>query len=234
MKVNELVARVRQWKATKEAPVVIGVVGAPGVGKTTLVDKLIKELNKDSPEPASQQFAHVPMDGFHLSDQELTRLGILNRKGAPETFDVHGYAALLQRLRSERDAVVYAPGFERTLEQAIAGVIPVFPSATTILTEGNYLLLDSPAWRTVHSQCTEVWYCEQDDSTRIQRLIQRHIDFGKSPAAAEAWVAAVDERNAQLIRATRANADLIVALEEVAGAAQPKEVRGPARGAETI
>ncbi|TJY64149.1 nucleoside/nucleotide kinase family protein [Arthrobacter sp. CAU 1506] len=234
MKVDELVARVRQWKATKEAPVVIGVVGPPGVGKTTLVDRLIKELNKDSPEPAGQQYAHVPMDGFHLSDQELTRLGILNRKGAPETFDVHGYAALLQRLRSERDAVVYAPGFERTLEQAIAGVIPVFPSATTILTEGNYLLLDSPGWRAVRSQCTEVWYCEQDDSTRIQRLIQRHIEFGKNPAAAKAWVATVDERNAQLIRATREDADLIVTLEEAVGAAWLKEVRGPAHGAETI
>jgi pantothenate kinase len=218
MNLEELVARIRHWKASEEAPVVIGVVGAPGAGKTTLVESLIKELNKDTPEPEHQEFAHVPMDGFHLSNQELTRLGILDRKGAPETFDVHGYAALLQRLRSERDAVVYAPGFERTLEQPIAGVIPVFPSAATILTEGNYLLLGSPAWRKVRNQCTEIWYCEQDDSTRIQRLIQRHIDFGKSPAEAEAWVRTVDERNAQLIRSTRTEADLIVTLEEVGAA----------------
>jgi pantothenate kinase len=218
MNLEELVARVRQRNASKQAPVVIGVVGAPGAGKTTLVESLIKELNRNTPEPESQEFAHVPMDGFHLSDQELTRLGILDRKGAPETFDVHGYAALLQRLRSERDAVVYAPGFERTLEQPIAGVIPVFPSATTILTEGNYLLLDSPEWRKVRNQCTEIWYCEQDDSLRIQRLIQRHVEFGKSPAEAEAWVATVDEKNAQLIRATRTDADLIVTLEEVGAA----------------
>ncbi|MGW6172080.1 nucleoside/nucleotide kinase family protein [Arthrobacter sp. NPDC055138] len=219
MNLEELVARVRHWKASNEAPVVVGVVGAPGAGKTTLVESLFKELNKDSPEPEVQEFAHVPMDGFHLSDQELIRLGLLDRKGAPETFDVHGYATLLQRLRSERDAVVYAPGFDRTLEQPMAGVIPVFPSATTILTEGNYLLLDSPEWRKVRGQCTEVWYCEQDDGKRIQRLIQRHIDFGKSPAEAKAWVRTVDERNAQLIRATRADADLIVTLEEVVGAA---------------
>ena len=158
------------------------------------------------------------MDGFHLADVELDRLGLRDRKGAPETFDVYGYAALLQRLRSKRDAVVYAPGFERTLEQPIAGVIPVFPSATTILTEGNYLLLDSPDWREVRNQCTEVWYCEQDDALRIQRLIRRHVRFGKSPAEAEAWVATVDEKNAQLIRATRTDADLIVTLEEVGAA----------------
>lgn len=218
MNLEDLVARIRQRNASKEAPVVIGVVGAPGAGKTTLVESLIRELNKDAPEPESQEFAHVPMDGFHLSDQELTRLGTLKRKGAPETFDVHGYAALLQRLRSERDAVVYAPGFERTLEQPIAGVIPVFPSATTILTEGNYLLLDTPEWRKVRNQCTEIWYCEQDDSLRIQRLIQRHVEFGKSPSEAEAWVSSVDEKNAQLIRATRTDADLIITLEEVGAA----------------
>ena len=218
MNLEDLVARIRQRNASKEAPVVIGVVGAPGAGKTTLVESLIRELNKDAPEPERQEFAHVPMDGFHLSDQELTRLGILDRKGAPETFDVHGYAALLQRLRSERDAVVYAPGFERTLEQPIAGVIPVFPSATTILTEGNYLLLDTPEWRKVRNQCTEVWYCEQDDSLRIQRLIQRHVEFGKSPSEAKAWVSSVDEKNAQLIRATRTDADLIITLEEVGAA----------------
>ncbi|GER24312.1 nucleoside/nucleotide kinase family protein [Zafaria cholistanensis] len=218
MNLDELVARIRHRKASSEAPVVIGVAGAPGAGKTTLVEGLIKELNRGVADPENQEFAHVPMDGFHLSDQELARLGILDRKGAPETFDVHGYAALLQRLRSRRDAVVYAPGFERTLEQPIAGVIPVFPSATTILTEGNYLLLDTPEWRKVRNQCTEVWYCEQDDSLRVRRLVQRHVEFGKSPAEAEAWVAGVDEKNAQLIRATRADADLIVTLEEVGAA----------------
>jgi len=215
MTLEDLLYRARHLGARQETPVVIGVVGAPGAGKTTLVESLVRELNKDTPDPRQQAYAHVPLDGFHLSDQELTRLGLLNRKGAPETFDVHGYAATLQRLRSPREAVVYAPGFERTLEQPIAGVIPVFPSATTILTEGNYLLLDRPEWQQVRNQCTEIWYCEQDNDLRIQRLIQRHIQFGKTPAEAESWVHSVDEKNAQLIKASRANADLVVTLEEV-------------------
>ena len=215
---EDLLARARSLSAGSGRHVVIGVVGAPGAGKTTLVESLVSELNKDIPDPRHQPYAHVPMDGFHLSDQELTRLGILDNKGAPETFDVHGYAATLKRLSGPREAVVYAPGFERTLEQPIAGVIPVFPSATTILTEGNYLLLNRPGWREVRNQCTEIWYCEQDNDLRIQRLIQRHVRFGKSPAEAEAWVQSVDEKNARLIRSTRANADLVITPEEITAA----------------
>ncbi|CAI3799098.1 nucleoside/nucleotide kinase family protein [Pseudarthrobacter sp. MM222] len=209
-----LLERARRLAASTTAPVVIGVVGAPGAGKTTLVEILVTELNKGVPDPEHQQFAHVPMDGFHLSDQELTRLGLLDRKGAPETFDVRGYAAALHRLRTPRAAVVYAPGFERTIEQPIAGVIPVYPSATTILTEGNYLLLGLPEWRQVRNQCTEVWYCEQENELRIQRLIQRHVRFGKSRADAESWVHTVDEKNARLIESFRAEADLVVTLAE--------------------
>lgn len=218
MTLEDLLTRASHLGASRTTPVVIGVVGAPGAGKTTLVETLVRELNEDAPAPEHQAYAHVPMDGFHLSDQELARLGLLDRKGAPETFDVHGYAATLARLRSPREAVVYAPGFERTLEQPIAGVIPVFPSATTIFTEGNYLLLDRPEWRQVRDQCTEIWYCEQENTLRIERLIQRHITFGKSPAEAELWVNTVDEQNARLIQATRANADLVVTLEEIGAA----------------
>ena len=199
--------------ALQPAPAVVGIVGAPGAGKTTLVEQLVASLNRDELNPERQPYAHVPMDGFHLSDRELLRVGLLERKGAPDTFDAYGYAALLQRLKEPRDAVVYAPGFERTLEQPIAGVVPVYPSARTILTEGNYLLLDEPGWREVRAQCTEVWYVEQEDRLRVERLIQRHVAFGKSRAAAEEWVDRVDEPNARLIEAMKARADLIVRSE---------------------
>ncbi|MCQ1994342.1 nucleoside/nucleotide kinase family protein [Arthrobacter sp. zg-Y1171] len=207
---TELENRISALASASAGTVVIGVAGAPGAGKTTLVESLVRELNGAVDDVESQPFAHIPMDGFHLSDRELTRLGLLARKGAPETFDAYGYAALLERLRSARTTVVYAPGFERTLEQPLAGDIPVFPAAKVILTEGNYLLLDRPEWREVRSRCTEVWYCQPYEDQRVQRLVERHVRFGKTPEAAAAWVRDVDGPNARLVQESIHRADVVI------------------------
>ena len=154
--------------------------------------------------------AHVPMDGFHLADVELERLGRRQFKGAVDTFDALGYAALLDRLRRAPDDLIYAPGFERVIEQPIAGAVAVPPAARLILTEGNYLLLDDPRWRRVRPLLDEVWYADLDDGERLRRLIDRHVRFGKERDRAVAWATGTDERNAAVIAATRARADLII------------------------
>ncbi|MFI9173732.1 nucleoside/nucleotide kinase family protein [Streptomyces lincolnensis] len=186
---------------------VLGIAGSPGAGKTTLAERLVRALNADG-EP---WVAHVPMDGFHLADVELERLGLRDRKGAPQTFDAFGYAALLRRLRVQGDdEVVYAPGFERVLEQPIAGAIAVSPGARLVVTEGNYLLLGTGAWERVRAELDEVWFCEIDEEERLRRLVARHVAFGKSYEEAVAWVRRSDQRNAELVAASRGRADLVV------------------------
>ncbi|MET7489332.1 nucleoside/nucleotide kinase family protein [Streptomyces sp. NPDC005538] len=185
---------------------VLGIAGSPGAGKTTLAEHLVRSLNGTG-EP---WVAHVPMDGFHLADVELDRLGRRARKGAPDTFDAAGYAALLRRLREETDDVVYAPGFERVLEQPIAGAIPVEPTARLVVTEGNYLLLEAGSWARVRPCLDEVWFCEIDEAERVRRLVARHEEFGKGHEEAVAWVARTDQRNARLVAGTRDRADLVV------------------------
>ena len=191
----------------------IGVVGSPGAGKTTLVEALLHALVSTVDDQPDGWVAHVPMDGFHLADVELSRLGRLHRKGAPDTFDAAGYAALLRRLHTTHgtDETVYAPSFDRDLEQPVAGAIPVLPECRLVLTEGNYLLLDDDAWRHVRAQLDEVWFLDADDDVRRSRLVERHVRFGKAPTHAEAWVDEVDEPNARLITSTRDNADVLVA-----------------------
>lgn len=183
----------------------VGVAGMPGAGKSRFAAALVQILGPSG--------AHVPMDGFHLADAELTRQGLLGMKGAPDTFDAWGYAALLERLRLRPSHTVYAPGFERDLEQPVAGAIGIERDVEVIVSEGNYLLMDRPEWREVRAQFDEVWYVEcTDERLRLERLLARHVAFGKSEQEAKEWIARVDEPNARLVEQTRSQADMVIDL----------------------
>jgi pantothenate kinase len=197
-----LVARARGL--TRSGRALLGIAGVPGAGKSTLAAQLVAALGSEA--------ALVPMDGFHLADAALDRLGLRDRKGASETFDGWGYLALLRRLATETGHPVYAPDFHRTLEQPIAGAIAVGPEVRLVITEGNYLLLPDGPWPHVRDALAEVWYAETDEAVRQRRLLARHVRFGKDPAAAAAWIAAVDEPNAELVRRGRDAADLLVTV----------------------
>ncbi|MFH8571405.1 nucleoside/nucleotide kinase family protein [Streptomyces sp. NPDC017993] len=205
MDAQQLLSRARRLAATATADRrrLLGITGPPGAGKSTLAAHLVAEL--------AGQAALVPMDGFHLAEAELQRLGRRDRKGAPDTFDPAGYAALLARLRSpEPEVTVYAPAFDRRIEEPVAGSIPVAPDLPLVVTEGNYLLLDSAPWARVRALLDEVWYVELATPERVRRLVDRHQRFGRPHAEAERFVHASDEANARVVAATRDHADLIV------------------------
>ena len=189
---------------------VLGITGAPGAGKSTLTSLLLGRLRADLGDDA---VGHLPMDGFHLADVQLDRLGRRDRKGAPDTFDVDGYVAALERLHAQPDRTIFAPGFERDLEQPIAAATVIPPSARLVVTEGNYLLLPDGGWEHVRPLLAEVWFVDVDDDLRRARLVQRHEEFGKSPDEARAWVERSDEANASLVAATRDAADVVVRLD---------------------
>ncbi|MDR6217749.1 nucleoside/nucleotide kinase family protein [Deinococcus soli (ex Cha et al. 2016)] len=203
MTLPDLVSRARTLLTSGERRI-LGLTGSPGAGKSTLAAALQAALG--------DRAALLPMDGFHLANEELRRLGRAGRKGAPDTFDVGGYAALLTRVRQQQEDVVYAPRFDRHLEESIGSALPVPRAAPLVITEGNYLLLDGP-WQAVRAQLDDVWFLAPPDGLRRAHLIARHEAHGRDPRAARAWVESVDDANAHLIEAARDRADLVVRLD---------------------
>ena len=198
----ELVFRARSLASAGRR--VLGITGPPGAGKSTLAARIVAALGPDTARL-------VGMDAFHYAQAELARLGRTDRKGAPDTFDADGYVALLERLRTSADPVVYAAEFRREIEEPIANAVPVPREVTLVVTEGNYLLVDAGPWARVRPLLDECWYVAAgDDPARVERLIARHVAFGRSPEAAREWVLRSDERNAALIAGTRDRADLVV------------------------
>ena len=183
---------------------ILGITGAPAAGKTMLAQQLVAQL--------APRAAYVPLDGFHLAHQLLVELGRVARKGAPDTFDAAGFVALLRRLRDPGEGVVYAPKFVREIEDSIANAIQVQPDVPLVVTEGNYLLVQSGPWADVAGLLDEIWYLDLPEEVRLQRLIDRHISFGRDASEARSRATGSDHRNAVLIDATRERADLVISL----------------------
>jgi pantothenate kinase len=183
----------------------VGITGPPAAGKSTLATALAGELNvRCGPAVA------VPMDGFHLSNTELDRLGLAHRKGAPATFDALGFVHLLRRLRNADEPLVYAPAYSRTLHESIGGVIPISREVRVVVVEGNYLLHDEEPWHQVRALIDLVLYVDAPDVTRQEALVRRQLAKGLDAQAARAWVDSSDEVNARLIAATRDRADVVL------------------------
>jgi pantothenate kinase len=201
--IDEALSRIKDLALKHSGRFIIGIVGKPGAGKSTLTSHLIENLPKDS-------VSLVPMDGYHLSNLQLKNLGLSDRKGAFNTFDSNGYVSLLKRINTETDQDIYYPVFHREIEESYAADGVVLANTRIVLTEGNYLLFDKAGWEKVAAELTEIWYININDSVRIERLVKRHEFYGKDKESALNWATGTDEINAKIVESTAARADVII------------------------
>jgi pantothenate kinase len=206
MFVDDAIALVPSMPARRA---LLGLAGAPAAGKSTLARSLVDGVNA---RLGAGMAAYVPMDGFHLSNAQLDRLGLRDRKGAPETFDVDGYVHLLRRLRAWHGRPVYAPDFDRALDEPVAAAIVVPPEAQLVVTEGNYLADDALGWDAVRDLLDELWFVDAPPAVREERLLARHVAGGRTEAEARAFIEASERPNAARVEAARAACGRVVRM----------------------
>lgn len=202
---EDLLHQLHAWSQGSQR-LILGIVGLPGAGKSTLTEWIKPQL--------THRVAILPMDGFHLANNQLARLARSDRKGAEDTFDTAGLAALLERIRRDTPTeTIYAPNFHRDIEESIAGELAICPQARLVIVEGNYLLLNRPGWREVTKQIDQTWFIQVDEKRRLEQLKQRHQRYGRSEQQAEQWIVQTDQPNAELIQTTAKFADRQITIK---------------------
>lgn len=187
-----------------DRPLLVGIAGSPGAGKSTIAEQLVARLAHS---------ALLPMDGFHLPQATLRELGSRERMGAPDTFDVAGFVRCLTAVRDMKGTEsVLAPAFDRDSEEPVPGGVRIEPGVRTVLVEGNYLLYDGLGWGEVASLLDVTFFVDVDHDSRVARLVERHKRFGKSHDDAVAWALGPDESNAIAIEETAVRADHTIVL----------------------
>jgi pantothenate kinase len=200
MSIELLVEQIQSLLNGQNPRTLIGIVGKPGAGKSTVVEEISKKFD-------SKTVSIIPMDGFHLSNEELISLGRRERKGAPDTFDVEGFTLLIKSVKIDHSVDHKFPIFHREIEASIAdeGMVP--KESKVVVIEGNYLFSEAHGWNGIYPLLDHSWFIEIDDEIRIERLIARHVRYGKTREEAEAWSRGSDETNARFIGLTANRAE---------------------------
>ncbi|MEZ5792583.1 MAG: nucleoside triphosphate hydrolase [Nitratireductor sp.] len=201
----DVLAETLKAKAGGKARFLVAIAGAPGSGKSTLSNALVAALNSGGTQTA----ALVPMDGYHYDNSVIEPLGLLPRKGSPETFNTAGLLSDLRRI-SSGEADVAVPVFDRSIDLARANARIVARTTPIILVEGNYLLLDAPDWRDIAALFDLSIFLDVEESELEHRLVQRWLDYGFDDEAARAKAFGNDIPNARLVQHNSRKADIVM------------------------
>ena len=214
--IDGLVQDILALQMRHQRRIILGIAGIPGSGKSTLAAKLVSRINARNGDFARL----IPMDGFHLTNDQLHERQLIQRKGAPETFDAERYISLLTQVRHDPQATLTFPIYDRHLHEPrfTEQMEHRITSATDIvITEGNYLLLPLPPWAKLVDVLDECWFLETPVEQARTWLLDRHIRGGKTWVQALQHYERTDGLNTQLVMTRQRRPDRVVKATALTG-----------------
>ena len=181
---------------------IVAIAGPPGAGKSTIAQALLLLLTEKF-----IQAKIISMDGFHLDNSILAERNLLDRKGAPATFDTAGFTHLMNRLTNFENEVVI-PEFDRNKDLSIAGSSIISTKDKVLIVEGNYLLIEEEPWTKLKNTWDQTIFINPGIDTLEQRLLNRWLRYGLDTQDAKKRTLSNDLPNARYVLEKSSDSDI--------------------------
>jgi len=119
-----------------KVPYIIGIAGSVAVGKSTTA-RVLKALLARWPNTPKVDL--VTTDGFLLPNADLTRLGLMERKGFPESYDTNGLLRFLTDIKAGKRNV-RAPLYSHLVYDVVPGEETEVDRPDILIVEGLNVL----------------------------------------------------------------------------------------------
>lgn len=206
---QEIAHRALMRAAKAGRRILVGIVGGPGSGKSTMAAAVIGHLN----DVIDSSGARVPMDGFHMKQSKLEAKELVAYKGAPQTFEAQAFVDLLKKLKSATTAIA-VPGYSRKIEDVVPDAMTVAGNVPILVVEGNYLLLDVSPWNEISKLLDLSFYIDVPVDLVRKRLLKRHAEHGLfTPERIKKHLDQVDMVNFITVSGSSQRADVFITID---------------------
>lgn len=206
------------WALRPQAAVFeVGITGGVACGKSTLATALAEAFRK---RPGCARVEHVGTDGFLKPNHALEALGLLNRKGFPETYDRAAMDDALRRIRrAPASFPAYShltydidPALERTIDPPdvliIEGLGLDRASPVDVLVYLDAEEADQEAWFV--SRFLHFWQAGREDGTSFYARFRDMNEAAVTELAAMVWTSINRPNLREFIAPVREGADVVV------------------------
>ena len=187
--------------AGRHPPLVIGVAGGSGSGKTTVVSRIIESIGDD-------QVTVLEHDRYYRdrNDLRLEERAALNYDH-PDSLETDLLVRHLHELRAGKTVEVPSYDFARHARQSVT--VPAVPRRA-IIVEGILIFADAP----LRSLMDVKVFVDADDDTRFIRRLQRDIaERGRTVASViDQYLGTVKPMHLEFVEPSKRYADIIIPL----------------------